>query len=155
MKSYFFALVIVLGLMIGCSAPAPQQTGGEQQSSTAQAPAEQPAATPQPVQPQGDALVPGTDFNATGQITCSMGGGATGNCDFGVKREGNGSGMVTVTKPDGSKRVIFFENGKATGFDQSQADKGLKFSATKKGDMTIVNIGQERYEIFDAVIYGG
>lgn len=103
----------------------------------------------------GDAKVPGTNYHATGEIPCSMGGGQpTGSCPFGVTREGNGSGMVTVTKPDGRTRTIFFENGKATGYDMSQADPG-EFKAEKKGDVSIIHIGQERYEIFDAVIFGG
>ncbi len=103
----------------------------------------------------GDALVPGTNYNATGNIPCSMGGGQpTTSCRFGVVRKGNGNGAVTVTKPDNRTRTIFFENGKATGYDQSQADSG-KFSAQKQADLNIVYIGQERYEIPDAVIYGG
>jgi hypothetical protein len=103
----------------------------------------------------GDATVPGTNYNATGNIPCSMGGGQpTTSCSFGVIREGNGSGSVTVTKPDGLKRVIFFKNGKAIGYDQSQADRGT-FSATKQSDLFIIRIGQERYEIPDAVIFGG
>jgi hypothetical protein len=101
-----------------------------------------------------DALVPGTDFHATGDVPCSMGGGQpTGNCPFGVKRAGNGSAMVTVTKPDGRQRVIFFENGKATGFDMSQADRG-EFSAGKQNDLYILHIGEERYEIPDIVVFG-
>jgi len=104
---------------------------------------------------QGDALVPGTNYNATGNIPCSMGGGQpTASCSFGVTREGNGSGIVTVKKPDGRTRAIFFENGNATGYDQSQADSA-KFSATKRDDLNIIRIGQERYEIPDAVIFGG
>lgn len=103
----------------------------------------------------GDATVPGTNFNATGNIPCSMGSGQpTTSCPFGVIREGNGNGTVTVTKPDGRKRVIFFQNGKAIGYDQSQADRGT-FSASKRGDLNIIRIGQERYEIPDAVIFGG
>lgn len=103
----------------------------------------------------GDALVPGTNYNATGNIPCSMGGGQpTTSCRFGVVREGNGNGMVTVTKPDGRTRTIVFENGKATGYDQSQADRG-RFSASKQSDLNIIRIGQERYEIPDAVIFGG
>lgn len=103
----------------------------------------------------GDATVPGTNYNATGNIPCSMGGGQpTTSCSFGVTREGNGSGIVTVKKPDGRTRAIFFTNGKATGYDQSQADRG-RFSATKQGDLNIIRIGQERYEIPDAVIFGG
>ena len=103
----------------------------------------------------GDALVAGTEFHATGNIPCSMGGGQpTGSCAFGVTRQGNGSGIVTVTKPDGRTRAIFFENGRATGADVSQADPG-EFSGSRESDLTIGRIGQERYEIPDAVIYGG
>ncbi|WP_408998099.1 hypothetical protein ACJ77P_09620 [Syntrophus buswellii] len=105
--------------------------------------------------PSHDAKVAGTDFHATGDIPCSMGKGQpTGSCAFGVKREGNGSAMVTVTKVDGSKRVIFFENGRAIGYDQSQADTG-KFKAEKEADLNVIHIGDERYEIPDAVVQGG
>lgn len=49
-----------------------------------------------------------------------MGGGQpTMQGPFGVKREGTGSGFVTVTKPDGRTRNIFFQNGRATGYDAS------------------------------------
>ena len=49
----------------------------------------------------GDARVARTAYQATGQIPCSMGDGQpTGSCAFRVTREGNGSGVVTVTKPD-------------------------------------------------------
>ncbi len=103
----------------------------------------------------GDAKVPGTDYNATGEVPCSMSkAGAVGSCPFGVQREGNGSGIVTITKPDGRTRGIFFENGKAIGYDESQADRG-EFRASKQGDMTTVHIGAETYSIPDAVIYGG
>jgi len=77
-----------------------------------------------------------------------------GSCPFGVRREGNGSGTVTVTKPDGRTRAIFFQQGKAIGADTSSADPG-EFSASRDGDDTTVRIGQERYEIPDAVIFGG
>lgn len=103
----------------------------------------------------GDAKVPGTEFHATGDIPCSMGGGApTGSCAMGVIREGGGNAMVHVTKPDGAKRIIFFEGGNATGFDASEADKGA-FRAEKQNDLNIVRIGEERYEIPDAVVSGG
>jgi hypothetical protein len=100
-----------------------------------------------------DALVPGTNYHATGIIDGFFNGAKT-SCSFGVVREGYGSGMVTITKPDGSNRTIFFENGKATGYDQSQADKG-KFSSKKEGGLYIINIGDERYEIPESVIFGG
>ena len=102
-----------------------------------------------------DALVAGTDFHATGEIPCSMGGGQpTTQCRFGVRREGNGGGSVTVWRPDRRTRTIFFENGRATGYDESQADPG-EFRATREGDVITVHIGNERYEIVDAIIFGG
>ncbi len=102
-----------------------------------------------------DALVEGTNYNATGNIPCTMTTGQpTGSCPFGVTREGNGTGIVTVTKPDGRTRAIFFQNGEATGADVSEADPG-EFSVEKQGDLSVIRIGEERYEIPDSVIFGG
>lgn len=104
---------------------------------------------------EDDALVEGTNYNATGEIPCSITTGQpTGSCPFGVTREGNGTGIVTVTKPDGSTRAIFFENGEATGYDVNQTDSG-EFSFEKQGDLSVIRIGEERYEIPEAVIFGG
>ena len=61
---------------------------------------------------------------------------------------------MTVTKVNGSQRVIIFEKGSAIGYDQSQADSG-EFKAKKEGDLNIIHIGEERYEIPDAVVLGG
>jgi hypothetical protein len=105
--------------------------------------------------PSHDAKVAGTEFHATGNIPCSMGKGQpTGSCAFGVKREGGGNALVTVTKSNGSQRVIFFEKGQSIGYDQSQADTG-EFKARKEADLNIIHIGDERYEIPDAVVQGG
>jgi hypothetical protein len=104
---------------------------------------------------QGDAKVPGTNYHATGNVPCSMGNGQpTGSCPFGVTRRGNGNANVTVKKPDGRSRVIFFEKGKAIGYDVNQADPG-NFSASKESDLFIIRIGKERYEIPEAVVFGG
>lgn len=105
--------------------------------------------------PSTDAKVPGTNYHATGQIPCAMTSGQPSTfCNFGVTREGAGSAIVRVTKPGGGVRAIFFKNGKASAYDQSQADTG-KFSVQKQNDLNIIYIGQERYEIPDAVIFGG
>lgn len=102
-----------------------------------------------------DATVPGTNYHATGNVPCSIGNGQpTGSCPFGVTRKGNGTADVILKKPDGRSRVIFFEKGKAIGADVSQADPG-EFSATKEGDLSIIRIGNERYEVPDAVVFGG
>jgi hypothetical protein len=106
--------------------------------------------------PSTDAKVSGTGFHATGNLPCTTGGGQpTTSCAFGVWREGQGNGTVEVTKPDGQKRTIVFSKGRATGYDASQADKGAAFKTSRQGDLTIIHIGDERYEIPDAVISGG
>ncbi|MBZ2210029.1 hypothetical protein [Massilia soli] len=105
--------------------------------------------------PSGDVLVPGTNFHATGQLPCSAGGGQpTGQCNFGVRREGGGNANVTITGPDGRQRVIFFKNGNPVGYDKSQADRS-PLQAHKQSDLNIIRIGEERYEVSDAIVQGG
>jgi hypothetical protein len=57
--------------------------------------------------------------------------------------------------PDGRKRMIMFQKGKAVGADLSQADGNMKFSASKQADLFMIQAGNERYEIPEAVISGG
>jgi hypothetical protein len=105
--------------------------------------------------PHGDAKVAGTNYHATGEIPCAMSSSQpTHSCQFGVTRQGNGNAIVTVTKLGGGTRTLFFTKGHASGYDQSQADSD-KFSARKQGDLNIIQIGGERYEIPDAVVSGG
>lgn len=106
-----------------------------------------------PNEPSGDALVAGTDFQATGNIDCTTPQGSS-QCPFGVHREGAGSGWVQITRPNGAKRAIFFEHGKPVRFDASEADNAA-FSVARKGDNSVVRIRNETYVIPDAVISGG
>jgi hypothetical protein len=62
--------------------------------------------------------------------------------------------MVAVSKPEGRPRTIFFEKGKADGYDRSQADTG-KFKAESQGDLNFIDIGPEGCGIPDAMIFGG
>jgi hypothetical protein len=95
-------------------------------------------------------------FNATGKIPCAQAKGQPmGQCDFGVARAGGGTATLAVTLPDGRKRMIFFEKGKATGADLSQADGNMTFRATKEADLYMIRAGDERYEIPEAAIFGG
>lgn len=95
-------------------------------------------------------------FNATGKIPCAQAKGQPmGQCDFGVARAGGGTAAVSITRPDGRKRVIFFKAGKAVSADLSQADGNMSFSATKEADLYKIQAGNERYEIPEAVTYGG
>lgn len=96
------------------------------------------------------------EFDATGNIPCAQSKGQPmGQCPFGVARGSNGSATVSVTLPDGRKRAIFFENGTAASADLSQADGNMNFNAKKQADLFMINAGNERYEIPEAVIFGG
>lgn len=96
------------------------------------------------------------DFDATGKIPCAQyAGQPMAQCDFGVSREGNGNATVVITKPDGVTRAIFFINGEANSADTSQADGYGEFQAQREGDLNLIRVGEERYEIPDAVVFGG
>lgn len=128
-------------------------TGGIALPEAPQPAAEVAAAAPEPA---NDVLVPGTSFHATAQITCTPGRDASDTlCDAGVTREGSGNATLSVTLPDGATRSIFFENGEAVYFDWSQADGDIEMTATRNGDISTVFIGDARFVIPDAMIYGG
>ncbi len=94
------------------------------------------------------------NFNARGKVPCKISRGTpTANCDFGVVRRGNGDADVQIRMPNGKIRFIYFQNGRAVGYDRSQG--GGAFRASKESDLYIIQIGEERYEIPEAVIYGG
>jgi len=95
-------------------------------------------------------------WDARGQLGCAeREGQPLGQCDFIVARAGGGYATVVVTRPDGRKRAIFFRRGVAVGADTSQADGYPEFRAYRRGDATMVLVGEERYEIVDAIVLGG
>jgi hypothetical protein len=104
-----------------------------------------------------DAKVSGTPFNATGQLSCVRDADAAeAQCDFGVVRNGDGTGYIQVTWPDGGMRIINFENNTPADFDKAEADGDAKMTVTKSEDgMFVVLIGQQRFEFPEAVIVGG
>ena len=66
-----------------------------------------------------------------------------------------GYATVFITKPDGRTRAIFFRMGIPVGADTSQADGYGRFKAGKESDLHLIRVGDERYEIPDAVVLGG
>jgi hypothetical protein len=96
------------------------------------------------------------DFDSTGTIPCAQRAGQPmGQCKFGVSRAGGGTATVVITKPEGGTRAIFFIDGKPNSADTSQADGNSAFSAERESDLNRIRVGDERYEIPDAVIHGG
>ncbi len=95
-------------------------------------------------------------FDATGQIPCSRNiGQPIGQCSFGVARDRGGNASIRVEIDKGRYRFISFKNGKPIGADLSQADGDMRFSSKKEGDLFFIRAGKERFEIPEAVVFGG
>jgi heat shock protein HslJ len=95
-------------------------------------------------------------FDATGEVPCRLRTGQPmGRCPFGVARGGGGYATVVITLPDGRQRVIFFRMGLPIGQATSQASPAGAFQASRDADLSRISIGDERYEIPDAVVLGG
>lgn len=106
--------------------------------------------------PVGGVRPQGSGFTATGLIPCARDAGQPmAQCEFGVVRKGNGNGVATVFWPDGGTRVIAFESGTPVSFDRSRADGDVRMKVDRKAGLLTVTIGAQRFEIPDAVIYGG
>ena len=120
----------------------------------------QPEEAATPAYGEGDAMVAGTDYNATTILDCGFDNAPpTQSCEAGVKRNWgeDGTHLVEVSKPDGSKRAIFFNGTEPYGADSAQADgsAGWDFTTTRDGDRVTVNFGPETYVLVDALITGG
>jgi len=104
-----------------------------------------------------DAKVRGTPFNATGKLSCVRDADAAeAQCDFGVVRNGDGTGYIQVTWPDGGMRIINFEDNTPAYFDKAEADGDAKMTVTKSDDgVFVVLIGEQRFQFPEAVIVGG
>jgi hypothetical protein len=102
--------------------------------------------------PSHDALVKGTNYNATAEVPCvTTAGAAKGRCKAGVMRMAGGEATVELQTPDGGQRHIYFKNGRP---DSSDANAPMR--ATRQGDTNIIRIGTvEVYEIPDAFVVGG
>ncbi len=100
-----------------------------------------------------DAKVAGTGFHAVGTVRCGRKADKTlGECRAGVVRATDGSANVKVFWPNGAVRMIFFGvDHKAVESDAS----GAWPETVRDGDVTRIRIGDEQYEIPDALPYGG
>jgi len=95
-------------------------------------------------------------FDATGNISCAqvLGQPMTA-CEFGVARAGGGYATVVATKPDGRTRMIFFRMGIPIGAGFFEVDGYSQFKAAKEGNLHLIRIDNEGYEIPEAVVLGG
>ena len=112
-----------------------------------------------PVQTKGDEPdLPSTGFNATAVITCAIEDEAPEDCDAGVRRKWgeDGTTLVEVTRPDGSRRGIFFRGTEAYGAESARADGSANwpFDVRHDGGNSIVRFGPELYVIPDELVVG-
>jgi hypothetical protein len=95
-------------------------------------------------------------FDATGNVPCAQARGQPmGQCPFGVARGEPGDATVVITWPDGRTRTIFFAGGKPLTADVSQADGNAELHWRKEADLTLIRLGDERYDIPEALVFGG
>ena len=148
------ALAIVLAACGGASET--EEAEPEEAETTSDAGTE----AAQPAYGEGDALVAGTDYNATTLLKCGFDNAAPEQtCEAGIKRNWGEEGqhLIEVSKPDGFKRAIFLRGTEPYGADSAQADgsAGWDFATTRDGDQVTVKFGPETYVLVDAMVTGG
>ena len=109
------------------------------------------AAPAAPTVPPGGPVGNGTPFDATGSVPCATAAGQPSRpCLFGVIRQGPGNAGVWIALGDGQERHILFEAGEPVA-----ANSGDALSYEKDADLYLIRVGDERYEVPEAVVYGG
>ncbi|RKT22362.1 hypothetical protein B0G69_5817 [Paraburkholderia sp. RAU2J] len=100
----------------------------------------------------------GTAFSATGKLPCARSAGQiAGMCRFVVTRHSDRTANVTVYWPPGGARTIFFgADGAVIGVSTTATDQSLaqKAVARKNGEVNLISVGDERYEITDSILSG-
>jgi hypothetical protein len=93
-------------------------------------------------------------FDARAEMPCAIGIGATmWRCPAGVARGPVGEATVVVSLPGGGTRMLFFVQGQFAGTD-APAVPGWP-QVQRDGDLTLIRLQRERYEVPDAFILGG
>ncbi len=109
-------------------------------ASAAAEPAPRPAARPAPLR----------TFDTMGTLPCAMiPGQPTRDCAYGVLRSASGTASLQVTGMAGLTRWLYFENGVPVRSDGSGG-----FLVERMGDLFLIRIGQERFEVPLAVAGG-
>ncbi|MDO5622866.1 MAG: SH3 domain-containing protein [Paracoccus sp. (in: a-proteobacteria)] len=84
---------------------------------------------------------------ASGSLPCSASASMlTQSCNYTVERSGSGNASVTVAWPGGGERRILFRAGRPA--------QELGADTTMRGDIMVITMGNERYEVPSAVVFG-
>ena len=110
-----------------------------------------------PIPASKDAIIPGTPFHARAPITCvpyieKFRDKKQQQCEaFVIRRGFDGTATVEIPQENSVPRRILFVKGKPVA-----SDSPYPITFSRKDDITIVTFDtDERYEIFDALIFGG
>jgi hypothetical protein len=105
-----------------------------------------------PVSSKVDAVIPGTNYHAQTTVKCEPPYTKTRECEALVIRRGfDGTATVELRWDKDSKRRILFVKGKPESADVSQE---FKYTRNDRGYVVVFN-GDERFEIPEALIFGG
>ena len=109
------------------------------------------AAPKRPSVAEGGPVGNGVAFDATGFVPCAAHSDQPmRQCPFGVIREGPGNAGIWIALGGGEERQILFERGIPVTTDSVDT---VRFEKT--GDLFMISVGEERFEIPDAVVAGG
>ncbi|MDJ0946457.1 MAG: hypothetical protein QNJ30_23640 [Kiloniellales bacterium] len=96
------------------------------------------------------------DFDASGQIPCAqVRGKPMGQCRLDVARGDGGDATVVVTFSNGFKRMLFFIHGEFVRADTTMSGSGFDTDWRLEDGRHIIRVDDQRYELPDAVIFGG
>ena len=109
------------------------------------------AAPRRPAMTEGGPVGNGEPFDATGLVPCAAHAGEPlRQCPFGVIRAGLGNAGLWVALGDETERHILFEGGVPV--TTNSADT---MGFEKAGDLFLIRVGDERFEVPEAVLTGG
>ena len=109
------------------------------------------AAPRSPAMAEGAPIGNGVPFDATGFVPCAAPADQPmRQCPFGVVREGPGNAGLWIALGNGTERQILFEGGAPV---TTNSPEPLRFEKT--GDLFLIRVGDERFEIPDAAVSGG
>ena len=94
---------------------------------------------------------PGQGFRPGGAIQCELPGVGMRQCSASVQHLGPGSAYVRVMLPGGIVRTITYSNGQAVSIDSGPP--GGSFVAARRGNDTVVAVGNEVFYIPDMLLY--
>ncbi|MEO3388926.1 SH3 domain-containing protein [Mesorhizobium sp. CAU 1741] len=94
----------------------------------------------------------GTTAESSGKVPCSPSAGQpTRDCTFRASRGNGGNASVWIALPAGGERYVRFVDGRPV-----ETDPGMDITFEQISDLYLVRIGGvERYEIPEAVVFGG